>query len=163
MTNVHDVAIHILQGQQMSAMKLQKLVYYSQAWSLTWDGKPLFPEQIEAWVHGPVVRELYVNHRGKYLVDPGDFPTGDASRLDADQVETIDSVISSYGRMSAAQLSELTHAELPWKQARNGLESGDHGSFAITHESMQTFYSALSASGDGVHSIEDVGFPAWVQ
>lgn len=163
MTNVHDVAIHILQGQQMSAMKLQKLVYYSQAWSLAWDGKPLFPERIEAWVHGPVVRELYVNHRGKYLVVPTDFPTGDAARLTVEQVETIDSVLASYGEMSAAQLSELTHAENPWKQARAGLETADHGTFTISHESMQSFYSELSESDSGVHSIEDVGFPAWVQ
>lgn len=162
MANVHDVAIHILQGKKMSAMKLQKLVYYSQAWSLAWDDKPLFPEEIQAWVHGPVVKELYRDHRGKYMVEPSDFPSGDASRLDAEQVETIDSVLSSYGRMSAGQLSELTHAELPWKRARSGLESGDPGTFAISHESMQEYYSSLSKSGEGVQHIDDVNFPAWI-
>lgn len=162
MANVHDVAIHILQGKKMSAMKLQKLVYYSQAWSLAWDGTPLFPEEIQAWVHGPVVKELYRDHRGKYMVEPSDFPSGDASRLDAEQVETIDSVLSAYGRMSAGQLSELTHAETPWKRARSGLESGDPGTFAISHESMREYYSSLSESGAGVQHVDDVNFPAWI-
>lgn len=163
MANVHDVAIHILQGSKMSAMKLQKLVYYSQAWSLAWDDKPLFPEEIQAWVHGPVVRELYRNHQGKYMVDPSDFPTGDAGRLEAGDIETIDSVLASYGNMSAAQLSALTHAELPWKQARQGLDTGDPGTFPITHESMRSYYSSLSESESGVQSVEDVNFPAWVR
>ncbi|MBQ3358538.1 MAG: SocA family protein [Microbacterium sp.] len=163
MTNVHDVAIYILRGQKMSAMKLQKLVYYSQAWSLTWDKKPLFEEQIEAWVHGPVVRDLYQDHRGKYIVEPTDFPTGDASQLDATQAETVDSVLSFYGDMSAAQLSELTHAELPWKQARSGLDTAEHGTFPITHESMQAYYTELSESKSGVQNIKDMNFPAWVQ
>ena len=58
--SVHDVAAYILKKQgEMSAMKLQKLVYYSQAWSLVWDEKPLFRAQIEAWANGPVVRSLY--------------------------------------------------------------------------------------------------------
>ena len=49
MANVFDVAACILkQKGPMTAMKLQKLLYYSQAWSLVWDEKPLFPERIEA-------------------------------------------------------------------------------------------------------------------
>ena len=52
----------------MSAMKLQKLIYYSQAWSLVWDDEPLFPERIEAWINGPVVPELYERHKGEFKV-----------------------------------------------------------------------------------------------
>lgn len=60
MVNVYDVAEFILRKfGSMTAMKLQKLVYYCQAWSLVWDEKPLFPERIEAWANGPVVRELF--------------------------------------------------------------------------------------------------------
>ncbi len=50
MANVHDVSAYILKHWgPMTAMKLQKLVYYSQAWGLVWDEEPLFPERIEAW------------------------------------------------------------------------------------------------------------------
>jgi uncharacterized phage-associated protein len=59
MASAHDVAAYILSRQgRMTAMKLQKLVYYSQAWSVVWDERPLFPEKIEAWANGPVVRDL---------------------------------------------------------------------------------------------------------
>ena len=52
----------------MTALKLQKLVYYAQAWSLVWDEEPLFPDPIEAWANGPVVYELYKRHRGIFKV-----------------------------------------------------------------------------------------------
>src|ERR1700730_81854 len=66
---VHDVAAFIVNRQgEMSAMKLQKLVYYSQAWSLVWDDEPLFDDAIEAWANGPVVRALYARHRGQFKV-----------------------------------------------------------------------------------------------
>ena len=64
-----DVAAYILREQgKMPAMKLQKLVYYSQAWSLVWDDKSLFRDRIEAWANGPVIRNLYKAHRGQFLV-----------------------------------------------------------------------------------------------
>ena len=50
-------------------MKLQKLVYYCQAWSLVWDDMPLFESRIEAWANGPVVLDLYYRHRGQYWID----------------------------------------------------------------------------------------------
>jgi len=60
MAHVEDVAIYIMeQCGPMTAMKLQKLVYYSQAWHLVWDEEPLFSDPIEAWANGPIVRSLY--------------------------------------------------------------------------------------------------------
>ncbi|HCU23588.1 MAG TPA: hypothetical protein DF383_01115, partial [Deltaproteobacteria bacterium] len=73
MTSVHDVATYILKKTgPITAMKLQKLVYYSQAWSLVWDEKPLFKEKIEAWTNGPVVPALYRLHRGKFEISSWD-------------------------------------------------------------------------------------------
>ena len=67
MASVHDLAAYILKKQgPMTAMKLQKLVYYCQAWSLVWDDRPMFTARIEAWASGPVVRDLYKEHAGKY-------------------------------------------------------------------------------------------------
>ena len=69
MADVFDVAKYILEKQgSMTTMKLQKLVYYSQAWSVVWDEKPIFEERIEAWASGPVVRELYEEHRGMFII-----------------------------------------------------------------------------------------------
>jgi uncharacterized phage-associated protein len=142
MATAHDVANYILKKLgRMTAMKLQKLVYYSQAWSLVWDEKPLFRERVEAWVNGPVVPNLYRVHRGQF--DVKDWPHGDPENLTAVQRETVDSVLSFYGEKSSQWLSDLTHSEQPWKDARQGLAPTDRGGNEITHAAMAEYYSSI--------------------
>lgn len=143
MATVHDVAAYILKKQgSMTTMKLQKLVYYCQAWSLVWDDKALFPEKIQAWANGPVVADLYEVHRGKYSV--GSWTRGNCKKLSEIQRETIDAVLGYYGDKSSQWLSDLTHKENPWLNARKGLPSGARGSKVITHASMAEYYEALA-------------------
>jgi hypothetical protein len=82
----------------MSAMKLQKLVYYSQAWHLVWDEEALFADHIEAWANGPVVPKLYQVHRGQFNV--GTRSHGDSSKLTLSQKGSIDAVLKFYGDKS---------------------------------------------------------------
>lgn len=117
MASVHDVAAFILaELGQIGTMKLQKLVYYSQAWSLVWDGKLLFPEKIEAWDQGPVVRELYNEHARMPIIDQ--HSRGEPARLSEDERASIRAVLAFYGKRSGKWLSELTHREPPWLEAR---------------------------------------------
>jgi uncharacterized phage-associated protein len=142
MASVHDVAAYILARHgAMSTMKLQKLCYYSQAWSLVWDQEPLFAERIEAWANGPVAPALYHYHAGRYEVDV--WPWGDSNQLTADQRETADAVIGAYGKLTARQLSEMTHEERPWNEARGTLPPTVRSNAEITQESMADFYSSL--------------------
>lgn len=138
---VHDVAAFILQRQgEMTAMKLQKLVYYSQAWSLVWDEAPLFGDEVEAWANGPVVRSLYKRHQGMFKVKEWD---GDPKTLSDAQRDSIEKVLEFYGDMSSQALSELTHQEAPWAEARKGLSPTDPSSRVITHAAMVEYYSSL--------------------
>lgn len=142
MASAHDVAAYILARQgRMTAMKLQKLVYYSQAWSVVWDERPLFPERIEAWANGPVVRELYDLHRGSFEV--AEWPRGDAAKLTAEERTTVDSVLQFYGSRSAQWLSDLTHREQPWLAARRGLPDGERGNREITLSALEEYYASL--------------------
>lgn len=142
--SVFDVARYILEKTgEITTMKLQKLVYYSQAWSLVWDEAPLFNEKITAWIDGPVVPELYQAHKGLFHVQASDI-SGDSTKLSSDQKETIDAVLGHYAKMTAAQLSRLTHEELPWIEARSGLEPTDNSaSPEIPLASIASFYTAL--------------------
>jgi uncharacterized phage-associated protein len=141
--NAHDVAAYILSKRSpITAMKLQKLVYYAQAWSLVWDDAPLFEEQIEAWANGPVVRELYDKHRGAFKVDQ--WPSGNPGSLTSSEVETVNQVLKYYGNMSSQDLSNLTHQEPPWRLARKGLQPDERGSNVISLASMAEYYSSLS-------------------
>jgi uncharacterized phage-associated protein len=146
MPTAHDVAAYILAKHgPLSAMKLQKLVYYAQAWSTVWDDKPLFPERIEAWANGPVVRELYDLHRGQFEVR--DWPRGDAASLDDEQRSTVDAVLEYYGPRNAQALSDMTHSEDLWRVAREGLPDGVRGTREITLASMSEYYGSLRADG----------------
>ena len=141
--SVFDVAKYILERKgSMSAMKLQKLVYYSQAWSLVWDDRPIFENRLEAWANGPVSPDLYQAHKGSFLVT-AESMAGDSGNLDKVATETIDVVLAFYGDKSAQWLSDLTHSENPWILARGGLGAGVRSEEEITHVSMAEYYASL--------------------
>lgn len=149
MATAGDVARYILErlapdgsGARLTAWKLQKLVYYAQAWSLVWDDQPLFDDEIQAWANGPVTPSLYLQHRGRFSVRASDIK-GRASVLTEDQRETVDGVLKFYGNKTSQWLSDLTHAELPWKEARVGTPDGARSQAEITHESMSEYYGSL--------------------
>jgi uncharacterized phage-associated protein len=142
MADALDVAAYILSKLgPMAAMKLQKLVYYSQAWSLVWDERPLFPNRIEAWANGPVIRDLYELHRGQFQVVK--LAKGDGSALSASERETVDAVLEFYGGKESQWLSDLTHREDPWKNARVGLAPGAAGDAEITLAALAEYYGSL--------------------
>jgi uncharacterized phage-associated protein len=143
MASAHDVAKYILraQGESMTTWKLQKLVYYSQAWHLVWEDEALFPERIEAWANGPVVRALYDQHRGAYTVSA--WPHGKVSNLSERQRSSIDAVLKFYGHRSGKWLSDLTHQEPPWNEARRGLGANVRSNRVITHAMMSGYYGSL--------------------
>lgn len=146
MATVFDVAKYILQQRgPMTTMKLQKLVYYCQAWSLVWDEEPLFEEKILAWVNGPVVRELYEKHRGKLNLAPDweGLRDADAEELTGSEKETIDKVLEFYGDKTAQWLSDLTHKERPWREARRGMADTEYSEAEISTASMHEYYSGL--------------------
>lgn len=145
MANAHDAAEYILSKLgEIPAVKLHKLLYYAQAWSLVWDEAPLFDNRIEAWKNGPVVRDLYSWHRLEYSVAPGKFRTGlSAEGLTNVQRETLDAVLEHYGNKTSQWLSDLTHAEDPWREARQGIADGESSNAEITLASMAEYYSSL--------------------
>lgn len=143
MASVHDVVAYVLEKRgEMTVMKLQKLVYYAQAWSLVWDERPLFDDRIEAWANGPVAPELYAQHRGQFKVKPP-WVRGDVDELDDSGRETIDAVLDFYGDKTSQWLSDLSHIEAPWRDARVGLMPGERGNREISHAVMAEYYSSL--------------------
>lgn len=142
--SVFDVAAHILKVKSgMTAMKLQKLVYYSQAWSLVWDECPLFMEPIQAWVNGPVVPALYKEHAGQFEISADTFNKGDITKLSPSQIDTINAVLNFYGDKPSQWLSDLTHIEDPWKNARSNLAPNERGDVEITHAALAEYYSSI--------------------
>lgn len=163
--DVLDVAAYFLKEQQgrMTTMKLQKLCYYAQAWSLVWDDEPLFRSEINAWANGPVCPDLFAAHRGKFWIADGDLPAAaNPSRLTLKQRETCEAIQHNYGRFSGTQLSALTHQEAPWLEARASVLEGDVSKVPITHTAMRKFYGEAMDSDDEAQPVADLEFPAWV-
>lgn len=139
---VFDVASYVLRRiGSMSTMRLQKLVYYCQVWSLVWDEEPLFMEDIEAWANGPVIRELFNYHRGHYSIS--EVTIGNPDTMSPTQKATIDAVLDYYGDKSAQWLIDLSHMEEPWKKARAEMKDLERGDRVISLESIANYYSSL--------------------
>jgi uncharacterized phage-associated protein len=137
-----DVAQYILEKVGvLPAMKLQKLCYYAQAWSLVWDEQKLFENRIEAWANGPVITGLYASHYRQY--DVAKISDGDSSKLEKFQKKTIDKIIKFYGEYTSKQLSDMTHMEDPWKIARRDVPEGERSNHEITLKSMEEYYKNL--------------------
>lgn len=143
MISVFDVAAFILSHiGPIPAMKLHKLVYYCQAWSLVWDEEPLFKERIEAWNNGPVVKELYEIHKGQFKLGIEDIP-GNPDALNEEQRETVLVVLKDYGDKPSQWLSDLTHLEAPWREARKGVDPRERGDKEITWAALAEYYGGL--------------------
>ena len=143
MSKLFSVVKEILKKyDKMTTMKLQKLVYYCQAWNLAWDEKPIFEEDFQAWSPGPVCPELYEHHKGKFETSLSDFEHIDSPELDKDEDETIEKVLEFYGDKNSHWLSELTCMEEPWKNARGNISAGVCENI-ITKKDMAFYYKSL--------------------
>lgn len=139
---VYDVAQYILSKYgQVDAMKLQKLVFYSQAWRIVQSGATLFDEPVKAYKNGPVVGMLFYRHKGRRYVSSDVIGIGSKDAISQQEATLIDCVLEKYGSMSADELSDRTHKEGPWMQAWEMRTWDD----VIQPGAMKDFYSAQLA------------------
>ena len=133
-------------GERVNLLKLQKLVYYAQAWNLAIREQPLFDAKFQAWVHGPVSRKLYDRFaESKSLYSPvseTDLQAGfSPDRISPADRAHIDAVMEVYAPFSGSQLEEMTHQELPWQSARRGFEPSQRCEIEMDESLMTTYYS----------------------
>ena len=130
------------ESKPITNKKLQKILYYAQAWSLVIRETPLFKEKIEAWIHGPAIREIYSQYK-KFGFEPIKENIT-KTKIEAIKSETrsfLNEVWRVYGNRDAGYLEYLSHSETPWQVAREGLEASEGSDNEITHESMKEYYS----------------------
>ncbi len=128
------------EGKRLTNKKLQKLVYYAQAWSLVLNDKSLFEDPIQAWVHGPAVANLYREY-AKHGFNPIEVEVAEKD-IDIPQEgkKLIREVWNIYGSFDAQYLETLSHYEKPWQKAREGLDATEPSGIIITNETMKEFY-----------------------
>lgn len=133
-------------GETITHLKLQKLVYYSQAWSLALRGTPLFDEDMQAWAHGPVAESVFDVYR-EHSWDPIPAPTL-VPKIASEDADHIDEVVAVYSEYSAKQLENMTHGEDPWISTRGNLEPEMRSNKPIPKDVMARFYKEQYDSVD---------------
>lgn len=114
-----EIAPYFIQ-KGVSPLKLQKLLYYAQVWFFVRTGNKLFEDKIQAWIYGPVVYEIW--DRFRFMRRSRIIPKNRLQPIDLGVIEThLDDVWKAYGHLKGADLVDLTHEELPWKNSRKGL------------------------------------------
>lgn len=121
-------------GERLTNLKLQKLLYYQQGYHLAVFGTPLFDEDIEAWMYGPVVPCVY-DEFSKSGSNALPITTSNIIRLNEEEEVLFNQVYQAYRDFSAIGLMNRTHNEQPWQQAL----PHDRGTI-ISHESMKSYF-----------------------
>lgn len=125
-------------GSYISNLKLQKLVYYAQAWHLAVYNAPLFDEDFEAWVHGPVIPALYYEYKQfgwKPILKEVERPS-----FSQELQELLDEVTDEYFACDAFELEQMTHQEDPWIEARKSLPKDEASNVIISKQLMGDYY-----------------------
>ena len=129
------------EGRDLSNKKLQKLMFYSQAWSLVLNDKKLVDDQFEAWIHGAAIPSLYRQYKnyGWGNIDEA-FDAAEFSELSEEEKDLLDDVWVVYGKYDADYLELLNHSEEPWQKARENAAPFESSNAVISEDDMRVFY-----------------------
>lgn len=138
----------LCKSSDITPMALQKLLYYAQAFFHALFREDLFTDDCQAWAYGPVYPDVYYRYRG-YGYNPIDMPTedlnADLDELTVREIELIDAVIGAFGQYSGTVLSQITHSERPWIEARGTLQPTDRSVTVINRSSINDYFDAIIA------------------
>ena len=143
-----DLAEYILMKHgPMSHLKLQKLLFYCDAYHLAYFDVELVPDKFEAWMHGPVCRKVFQKMKGISILY-GDMtfdkdPVKTEKKfmeLTTDQRDLVTDVLNMLAGWSNFELENATHSEAPWQNARKGCAPADKCTKPISKEETKIFY-----------------------
>lgn len=144
-----DLANYILaKTENVDHLKLQKLIYYVEAWHLAYFNESVIDDEFEAWVHGPVSRNIWDGFKGSSVLYTYIEPSKSLKEVEAilkekvneSQLDLINEVLGTYGAYSSFELEEYTHGELPWQEARQELRPNESSEKIIDKNTMAKFY-----------------------
>lgn len=147
MYNVQDVIDWLLSHEEMTPKKLQKMLYYCYVWVLTLCNDSadnlenrLFNDEFQAWVHGPVLYDVYLEYRSNGFNPISQEINTETVPFSEDVTDILNQVWDIYGRFNANQLESLTHQEDPWINARKGLSPLERTNAIISDEDIFNYY-----------------------
>ena len=147
MTTADAVADYLIalahqRGESVNNLKLQKLLYYAQAWHLALHDEPLFPEKFQAWISGPVIPRLYWKYKEFGIRD---IPVSESPpALCGTAISVLEEVAREYMPLDEYDLSEMTYREAPWAWARQGFDISEHCEVELDEHDMRCYFRQLA-------------------
>jgi uncharacterized phage-associated protein len=146
MTTADAVADYLIalahqRGESVNNLKLQKLLYYAQAWHLALRDEPLFPEKFQAWAVGPLIPSIYWRFKPFGIHDIRDDR---ALEVPADLYPLLAGVVEQYGSFDEYELASMTYREPPWMTAHRGYDLGDACEVELDESEMRSYFRRLA-------------------
>lgn len=149
-SKIEQVINYILgECEDITPLALQKALYYVQGFNYAFHNKFMFNEDCEAWVHGPVYRDIYYKYKDYHFnpIDTTHFPV-DSDKLTLDEKKVVDSVINYFCCYSGKALEWFTHDEAPWLNLMHDKSPQDKSHDTIRKEEIGEFFSAIKKEYD---------------
>ena len=148
----------LAKSADITPLALQKLLYYAQSFYYALYRIELFTTPCQAWQHGPVYPKVYFQYK-EYGADPLDKPTDNFAAnihgLSNKETQFLDCVIETFGRYSGSFLRNMTHKEIPWKEARGNLAEDDRCTAEISRESIHRYFDDV-VSKCNIHNPQEM-------
>lgn len=146
-SKIYLISKHIIaRMEDITPLALQKILYYIQGFSTYFFDRPIFNDNAEAWVHGPVYREIY-DRFSYYRYNPiskNEFESyNEIASLNAKEIKLIDSVINNFGVYSGKTLEKMTHTTIPWEEGRKELSEEEYSSNIIDIDTMKDYFTNI--------------------
>jgi putative zinc finger/helix-turn-helix YgiT family protein len=140
----HVIQYLLYKCEEITPLALQKLLYYSQGFNKAINNGYLFEEDCEAWVHGPVYRNVYDLYK-EYGYNPieEELHEYEFSLLNNSEKELLNSIINNFGCYSGKVLENMTHIETPWKVTRIGLGEKETSSRIIDKQLIESYFNEI--------------------
>ena len=119
-------------------LKLQKLLYFAQGYSYAFYDQELFCEDMEAWVHGPVVPSVYYTYRS-FSFNPINI-SYQLSEFDPRTLDVLNYVKEKFSKYDSKFLEAMTHNQEPWLLAREGLDPDERSEKTISKQSIANYF-----------------------
>ena len=157
-SKIYLIAKHIIAKMgDITPLALQKILYYVQGFSLGLLNKDMFNTSPEAWVHGPVYKDIYdrFSYYSYNSIDNAEFTEYKDIKIDKEELKLVDSVIDSFGCYSGKILEKMTHLSLPWAETREGLDEKEPSNKKISNEIIKTYFSEIIDKYN-ISSVKDI-------
>lgn len=146
MLNAVDVAnffIYLMPNKEneLTNLKMNKLLFYAQGHCLQRFSKPLFADEIQAWQYGPVVPSVYHTFKDYRNQPISTLPKSfDSDKFSEEEKELLVDVARVYGQYTGEALKNLTHKDgSPWSQVYDPYKRD----IRITNDSIKEFFNKL--------------------